>query len=265
MNFDPQLAEKYVEMLVRHDEVERALVVLDNLPAQYRERPPENLIRMKAEIMAARCTTHAYFTEGLDGEPSEEAAVIHLRGNARGVLIEWEVKKYNAQGKAPHLVDMGPGEYFIPIALKKLGYQFSYFEIACDGKTREKALPLIESVRCAMPSPTAPRIFLALEVIEHLPSTDDIAIECFRHVGGFPERIHLSTPKYTFHIQDKEWRKPCGLPHLRAYTPQEFAAAAHRIFPGYAWQLYDSKIISLRGMRGDVVDEAVLTEEDMPK
>jgi hypothetical protein len=264
--FDPKLCEQYAEMLVRHDEVERALLVLDNIPAQYRDHIPENLVRLRAQIMAARCTTHAYFTEGLDLAPRPDTALETLHRTARGMLIEWEVRRYNEMGRSPHLVDLGPGEYFIPIALQKLGRSFTYWPIAADLRTAGQAAELIAPVLCKMPSPIEPRIFVALEVIEHLPYVDDIHTECLRHVGGFPEHIHLSTPRYTFDVvgPDREWRKPCGLPHLRAYTPREFSNEAQRLFPGYAWQLYEGKIASLRGSRTDIADSSVYVAQDVP-
>jgi hypothetical protein len=259
--FDPIQCEQYVEMLVRHDEVERALLVLDNIPAQYRDNPPANLRDLRAHIQAARCTPHAYFTEGLDGEPSAEAAIRILHANLRGLLLEWEVRRYNAKGRRPHLVDMGPGEYFIPIALAKLGLDFRYSFVAADQKAVDKAKALIPFFHLEPPTPDDPKIFVALEIIEHLSHTGDLHIECLRHVGGYPERVHLSTPRHTFHIQDGVWKKRCGLPHLRAYTQKEFWDEACKLFQGYTWHFYDGNIMSLVGMRGDVVSEEKLNQE----
>lgn len=254
MSFDPILCQKYVESLIQMDEVERALLVLDNVPAEYRDAPPENLFNLRREIQASLCTPHAYMSSGLDAKVMPEHAIPNLHHNLRGQLIEAEVKKYNAAGKIPHLVDVGPGEYWVPIALKQIGYRFTYWDVAFDTGTQAAAHPIL-NMRVARPLPDQPRIFLALELIEHLPATSDLSVECLRHCGDWPERVHLSTPRYTYDSREKDWRKPCGLPHLRAYTPTEFLAEARKLFPGYEWQIYSNRIMSLRGMRWDVTDD----------
>jgi hypothetical protein len=104
----------------------------------------------------------------------------------------------------------------------------------------------------------APIVFLANAIIEHLADPSEIAVEALRHAGRLPERIHLSTPCYTYDIAHDEWRTKGGLPHLRAYTPAEFFLEAQRIFPAYAWELLLEPVMSLRGMRSDAVDHKKL-------
>lgn len=255
--FDVTLCEKYVESLIQHDEVERALMVLDNLPALLRDRPPMSLVKLRTDIVAALITTHAYMNSGLDSNVREDSAVANLQYNVRGQMAEAEVRKYNAAGVTPHLVDVGPGEYWIPLGLKKLGLQFTYWDVAVDTNTQAVAHPLLKDYRFPKEKRThlkQPQIFLALEIIEHLPQPLDLATECLRHCGEWPERIHLSTPMYCYDPSPKDWRKPCGLPHLRAYTPHEFHETAKRVFPGYEWQMYADRILSLRGLRWDVAE-----------
>lgn len=250
--FDPLLCEKYVESLIQLDEVERALVVLNNIPAYFRDHVPDNLVRIKKDILSSLCTSHAYLCSDLDSNVTEDKALAILGHTLRGQLIEAEVSRYNKNGETPHIVDLGPGEYYVPIGLLKKGYQFSYWSVGLDRKAEAAARPLIESV--LKNEKKSPTIFLALEVIEHLPSTQDIVIECLRHCGAFPERIHLSTPCYTYDENEKEWRKPCGLPHLRAYTPKEFHEEVSKLFPGYQWIQGHGQIMSLRGSRLDKID-----------
>lgn len=258
MNFDPNLCEQYCRMLIEHDEVERALLVLDNVPAYYRDNMPSNLVKLREEIFAACCTTHAYLTSNCDSDVTADKAMGVLTGTARGVLIKAEVERYNAKNEIPHIVDMGPGEYFVPIALKQLGLKFSYWPIALDKRAGEAAWPLIQSHVKPKPHHHDPVIFLALEVIEHLPSVQDIAIEAFRHCGTNPHRIHFSTPMYTYTTEHSDWSKPTGLPHLRAYTPAEFNAEVQKLFPNHALEVYTSQIMSIRGVRRDTPDDGPL-------
>lgn len=253
--FDVEICKKYVESLIQHDEVERAILVLNNLPAFYRDNMPDDLLKLKKEIIQSICTPHAYANDGLDQEITVEGAVAALSANLRGILIQKEVKRYNEMGLTPHIVDMGPGEYFVPIGLKHYGLKFSYNPIAQCRKTEKNAAPFIDDVRRLIPMPGQPVIFLALEIIEHLYSPTELATECLRNCGEYPERVHLSTPCYTYdNSNKKEWRKKSGLPHLRAYTPKEFWEEVARLFPGYATQYFDGIIMSMRLMRGDSVD-----------
>lgn len=252
MPFDPIKCEEYVRMLIDYDEVERALLVLNNIPAEFREHTPWNLIELKATIQGSICTPHTYLDCDLDSTVSVESALSVMKNTIRGRIIEAEVKRYNESGITPHIVDMGPGEYFIPIALKELNHRFTYSPLAMDQKAKAAARDYFRPFLADKPD--SPTIFVALEVIEHLPHTGDIAIEAYKNTCGRPERIHLSTPHNTYDARPKNWEHRSGLPHLRAYTRDEFIQEAFKLFPDYAFQLYDDKVMSLRGMRKDCLD-----------
>lgn len=257
--FDPIACQAYVESLVNLDEVERALLVLDNVPAYYRDNVPPNLAKLKAEILASLCTTHAYMVSALDTDLDPAVSPLWIDQTVRGQLVYREVKQYNEKGKVPHIIDVGPGEYHLPIGLKAKGCKFSYESIGVDEKAKAQAQPYLQDLKLDKTESTwdRPIIFVALEIIEHLPSTQDLVIECLRYAQRWPERIHLSTPCYTYDTKPKHWRKPCGLPHLRAYTPHEFSQEAHRLFPGYRWEHYPAQLTSLRGVRADTIDDGI--------
>lgn len=258
--FDEDAYLKVVEMLVNADEVERALLMLDNVPAIYRDQPTYKMTQMRKDILGAMCTPHAYMTGEYDPTPRPDDAVAQLQYLTRGRLIEAEVRRYNKSGEMPHIVDVGPGEYIIPIALKALGLRFTYKEVAMDTKTHAAAMPLIESVRVE-PQQDQPRIFLANEIIEHLPAPRDLVTEAIRHCGRWPDRVHLSTPCYTFNGKLKPWRALGGLPHLRAYTPKEFQFEAMKLFPMFRWECHLDLIMSLVGHREDKIPTEPLNIE----
>lgn len=252
--FDETVAFKYIESLIDADEVERALLVLNNLPAFYRDNPPLKLANLKRDILSSIVTPHAYLSSGLDAEVKPEQGKYLLDTLLRGMLVQREVARYNRFGRMPHIVDMGPGEYFVPIGLQASHMRFSYWDLAVDQNTQKAAHPMLEEVRRNKPQEDQPLIFLALEIIEHLPAITDITVEALRHCGRWPDRVHLSTPCYTFDATKKNWRKPCGLPHLRAYTPKEFVQSAESLFPGYQFEVFPSQIMSIRGMREGKID-----------
>lgn len=248
--FNPHLVEQYVNTLLHADETERALLVIDNIPAFYREHMPPNLKKLRDDIVKARITPRGYLDSSYDALICKETAVPIFDAHARFVHVEDSVKAYNAKDITPHIVDCGPGEYIIPIALKEKSYKFTYRPLAMDQVAKKKALPLIDDVVASFGKA---HIFCALEIIEHLPYPADLATECLAECGGWPEEIHLSTPLYTYDGSIKEWNKPGGLPHLRAYTINEFYFEAVKIFPGYQWAIFPGTIISLKGVRIDLL------------
>lgn len=232
--------------LIRFDEVERALVVLNQVPAFYRDHQLLDVERLKADIRKALITPHAYMTADLDQNVTVEQAKLNLSSLLRGRILQAEMN--NLKDTKPHIVDVGPGEYWVPIGLAEQGHSFTYQPVAMDEKARKAAHPFIGHLMEA-PKNGAPTIYVAHEIIEHLPSTQDLVIEALRYCDGWPDYVHLSTPLYTFDVQDKHWNKPCGLPHLRAYTTKEFVLEAQTLFPGYNWEYRSDAIQSLRGYR----------------
>lgn len=262
MNFDTESFVKVVNEYLRLDEVERALWLLDNLPAKARDFPPMELIKLKQDILGAIVTPHAYQSCDLDSQIQPDSVnVQHLNRYLRGILVQEEVKRFNDLGLTPHIVDVGPGEYFVPLGLQTMGYRFTYWDIGMDKKTSQVAHPRLSQVRMEPIHSNQPVIFLALEIMEHLPEPRDLLTECLRHCGRLPERVHFSTPMYCFDENPKAWNKPCGLPHLRTYTPGEFMETVQKLFKGYQWELYQSECMSLRGCHSDRIDTILVSEE----
>lgn len=265
-SFDADRIAAVVEDYVNADEVERALWILDNLPGKYRDFPPTQLKHLKESILQAMVTPHAYMASGLDCNAYAEVDASNLLFYfLRAILVRLEVERYNAKGVTPHIIDVGPGEYFIPLGLKHLGAKFTYCDVGMDPKPALDARPRIKEHLRLRPDPGQPVIFLALEIIEHVAQPKELVVEALRYAGKMPERIHLSTPCYTFDGRKKDWRKSCGLPHLRTYTPKEFLQVVDSLFPGYALELYYADILSIRGVRTDDMDERLASQEQLAK
>lgn len=242
---------KAAEILIHSDEPERALHLLNNIPARYRDAPPPDVRRLKEEILGAMVTAHAYMTNDMDATVSVENSLHTFEALHRAKRIKEVVMKLNADGHIPHIVDMGPGEYWLPIGLEHLGARFSYHDIGMLGRTARQARELISAHLFAdKPASNGKQktIFCALEIIEHLPSPQDIAIEAARYCGGTPDYVFLSTPLYTYDGKDKNWNRDCGLPHLRAYTPNEFILEANKLFPGFTFSMSADEILLIEGV-----------------
>lgn len=252
-HFKPEPIVEYAQILIDHDEVERALLALENIPAYYRDNVPEIITNFKNRILKGIYTARTYIKDPGDMNVRETGNKNTLLGTLRGIIISQEVRRYNALNITPHVIDYGPGDYFIPLGLQEVGLKFSYQDIGINEVAKSLVEPLLKNIP-RQKEASSPSIFIANEIIEHLSSTNDILIECIKANSEMPERVHLSTPHYTYDLDIKVIEQR-GLPHLRAYTPNEFIAEAKKLFYNYNWQLsVGGKIMSLRGCRPDKID-----------
>lgn len=237
-------------ILVAGDEPLRAMHLLrDCVPGYYRDHMPESFRELISDIEVLLCTPTFYMTNKYDAMVRADDADFVVLNTYRGKLIEQDIKELNAAGKTPHLVDLGPGEYWLPIGLSKLGYDFSYKPIGLCAEALTKAMPFIEK-HLRDPRPDQPGVFVACELIEHLHNEADIRVEFMKEKRPF-KHIHISTPKYSFDGQkDKlSWRSLGDLGHLRTYTPSEFQRVVLGMFPEYDWAFGDDQIMHLKGTR----------------
>lgn len=226
------------------DETERALWLLDNLPAWYRDNEPPKITHVRHEIHKGLMTPNAYSQHQHDQQVDFEKAALTISATLRGNLIEKEVKDFNQYNVTPHIIDLGPGEYWLPLALSIKNYKFTYQDIGLCPTAKAKAYPLIEEH--LKPHNGTPVILVACELIEHLWNPKDILSDVMR-TGITPDIIHISTPKYSYDINCENWRGR-DLGHLRAYTPKEFCAVVSNLFKNHDFYYYDDVIQHLRGV-----------------
>lgn len=239
MPFNVALCVQYVEELIRQEELERALLVLDNVPAEQRMVQPPELMQLRRDILL-RCETARDIQNAPEDILDSDTAKLLMQGTLRGQLLYMEVRQHNEAGRIPHLVDYGPGGYFVPTGLRALQCSFTYWDVACNSKAQAEARPGIPELK-AEADHGRPTVFVGLEVLEHMHEPRDLAVEALRHCGERgPDSVHLSTPMCTyseFPITE-DWRTTRTMHHLRAYTPQEFLLAANALFPGYHWAMH---------------------------
>ncbi len=241
INFDPSIYTKCAEDLLRADETERALWVLDNLPAYYRDHVPQSVLDLRNEVVR-RIATPTLYANG-DIEDIIDLKDGHgMGGSLRGLLIKKEVKWFNDNGHTPHVLDYGPGEYWLPIVLYNAGLKFTYEPIFLNKRAHDSIKPFLEKLDSVC---KGPRIFVACEIIEHLWNEQDLKTEMLSH-GDFADVIHISTPCYTFDVDCKDWTVKKDLGHLRAYTPREFSYKLSDLFREYKHFLYEHQIMHAR-------------------
>ena len=238
------------DILTAGDEPMMALKVLDMVPGFYRDHYPLEMQSKKRQIISKLATPGFYVTNPYDSLVRADSSHLVVEGTLRGSLIFEDVQKYNREGIEPHIVDLGPGEYWLPIGLKKKGCKFSYQPIGLCTEAHNKAKDHILLELSKKPDPKSPRIFVSCELIEHLHHEADIRTDCER-IGCVPDIIHISTPKYSFDGRPEKfrWQEQGDLGHLRTYTPAEFKSVVVKMWPEYKWVYIDSQPMHMRGLK----------------
>lgn len=243
-NFNVQCFIDAAEELLRSDETIRALNLLDNLPAWYRDNPPDTVTRLKREVMAKIATSSFYATStGYElTAPPDTHKQTHL--TLRGKLLLNDVRNLNKQGIWPHIVDMGPGEFWTPMMLDYQQTSFSYEPAYVNSPSYEHYKEKFSKYKLQFDG-KHPTIMFAGEIIEHLWEPKEIRFEMERRIG-LADIIHISTPLYTFNYKCKHWNDIGDLGHLRAFTPNEFNSLIISMFPEYEVQTMVSQIMHSR-------------------
>jgi hypothetical protein len=225
-HFDVERFLDAVEDMINADEVERALLMLDNMPAYYRDHVPERAAEIRQSLHRQLWTPVQYagIYEG----------VIPDCWPGRAQVLEGLVRQLNSEGKAPHVMELAPGSGFIEAGLRERGLTCSYESLGLD-KRKEPG------------DVSGPAIFVAFEIIEHLSNEWEI-YQNYLKFNREAEHILLSTPLYTCAGGMSGWReRPLG--HLRTYTPLEFQQKAQAMFKGYQWKAFVDETIILLGSK----------------
>jgi hypothetical protein len=236
----------YVKHLAGLDEPLLALKVLQEYcPAFYRDNPTDEIKKLQRIISSQLFTMEDYYSN--DGDFIKEHDHAQIVDNlTRGQVIASYIDHMNSIGIKPIIFDLGPGDFWLPLGLKKKGLNFSYqYEGVC-----AEASNMFEAEAAKLglhidTTPKAAHCFIACEIIEHL--FDPIYIRQ-RQLLMAPvcNAVILSTPKYCYDGVDIEIEKQ---QHFRVYTPKEFIEEARKIFPEFHWSLVDSEVMVVIGER----------------
>lgn len=258
-NFNLQCFLDAANELVRADETERALRLLNGLPGYYRDHQPKEILELKNKILSRIATPSDYVNIERGMRPYPPGDPMGMAGTLRAQILALEIKRLNSHAITPHVVDYGPGEYWLPTILLEQQLAFSYHPQCLDHDLFERFKVGKEIKEQVM---GAPKIFCAFEIIEHLQNEEDLKTESLQ--CGRPDIVHVSTPMYTFDVECTDWdaaKKELG--HLRTYTPNEFHSVLSRLFPEYTITVYAHKIMHARLVLKDSECELINQTKDM--
>lgn len=245
--YDIECVLKNAEQLVLHDETELAIKVLNALPAYYRDHLPQRILDMRRDIKSKIFTISDYALNPDDGVDLRIDFVQRCLALKRGNVIYQELLKANANGVIPHIVDFGPGEYWMALGLNRMNLKFTYHPIGIQPDAALAAKQELEAVWATRDIKERPNWFVAYEIIEHLHYVDELRDQ-YDRIKGDVTKVFLSTPMYTFAEGNPTWRER-GIPHLRAYTPQEFYAESMRLFKEYKFEFIPDAVMVCVGSK----------------
>lgn len=233
----------HADYLMTQDETDLALKVLEMVPAYDREHLHPEIEAFKSQILSQILMPSELYL--CTGElPKKEAYYLNfLEHTARGWVLKEHLKNANSISVIPHLIDFGPGDYSIPLALHYLGYKFTYESSTFQKQAQEIAHQILGEKTVIIPL-SDEKWLIAYEIIEHLADVSEIRQIADRN--GTMKKIFLSTPKYTFGDGSPNWKKDPAH-HRRAYTPDEFIRTSSRMFPNRKWGFTDNKVMVLVG------------------
>lgn len=233
--FDVDVYLSACEMLIQSDEVERAFLMLDNMPAFYRDNPPERAIEIRNSLHRQLFTPVQYkgIYKGLEITPADTEKHWPLRAR----VTEAIVKELNAKGVTPNIMELAGGSLWLPQGLVHKHLQFTYEHLSLDDVEHFFAKPDKPSVN----------IFCAFELIEHLTNEWEI-YQNYLKFNREADIILISTPLYTYAGGMFDWRNnPLG--HLRTYTPGELHLILVKMFKGYEWVCHTDDTIVFEGKK----------------
>ncbi len=240
-NFNLQSFIDCANALVQADEVNNALWLLtDGLPGYYRDNPPQEIIELRNEILSRLATPLRYAELEKDYKAYPEGETYYAEHTLRGRLVVQEGLRLRDNGEMPYFIDLGPGDGFVSPSLNQNSVSHYYVPLRFSQAINDDFALHEQCKRSQLP-----KVFLALEIIEHLQSPWDLKAESLRF--GLPDVIHISTPMYSFDKRDIVWQKERSLlGHLKTFTPKEFTELCVKLFPEYDIQFYASEVMQVR-------------------
>lgn len=256
-DFDVDKFVDVVENFVKCEEIETALWMLDHAPAWYRENGDARIDKLRLDIVKSVAMPADYSKQSNEtyedstahelscGFPCIEEKITGIA--PRGPMALELVKKLNAEGKVPQIVEFGPSDFWMAYGLKAQGCNFKYKPLTLNKTAEVDAHIRLFDYWMEEMDYTQPYIYIACEVVEHLTNVDDVKIYSEK-CGRSPDYVLFSAPRNCFLGGRPEWRK-YKQEHLRTFTPKELTELAVKFWPRLAWQIAISQTIVLLGER----------------
>lgn len=248
--FDVGIYLAAVEGMIRADEIERALWMLDNLPAWYRDNPPPEVRMMKQILYENLYDCFDYASDPDEAGWTKENAELQF-GTAytypRAEVLRDIIGQMNAKGHKPWLCEFSTSHGLLPLGLQREKFEFNFFGKNLNHQALVKLKGwLNDGVWAEQPRVDQKTIFVFTEALEHAYREEDL-LYSYRKLAIDFDHLVLSVPYGCLGGGLPNW-KTRRLGHIRGYTADEFFKLAMRFFPSYEFKLYKADSMVLHGM-----------------
>lgn len=241
-----------VVQMIRADEIQIALEMIEQVPAWYRENRPQELEQIRKTLYKNLYDQIEYASDDEEAECTREFGEAQWTNGymfPRAEIIADIVRKHNKAGDiCPWIFDLGCSHGNLPLGLLKEKLGFYYKGVGLNGRIVEKVKEWVGGYWLDQPAEFVPNILYCTEVIEHCMNPMDIVQSAYK-VGVNWDYILLSVPLGCLGggLPDWDTRR---LGHVRGWTKQEFVEFAAKHWPGYQWELTVAPSMVLVGKRG---------------
>jgi hypothetical protein len=240
-----------IEQLIRADELQMAIQMLDMVPGWWRDNYPKELTEIKKTIYRQTYDQIEYATDDEEADCPREMGEGQWTGDycyPRAEVLETLIKSLKPH--IPWIYDLGCSHGNMPLGLIKAGIDFSYKGVGMNHRIVQKLKGWVGEKWSESPLETQPTILYCTEVLEHLMNPMDIVHSAFK-IGVDFDSILLSVPMYCLGAGLPDWSTR-RMGHVRNWSPMEFQLFAMKNWPGYTWTLYKSNSMVLTGFKNKV-------------
>lgn len=250
--WDLEIHIKAVIQMIRADEIQTALTMIDSVPGYYRDNMPKELIDIKKKLYQNTYDQIEYATDDEEADCTREFGEAQWDNGymfPRAQIISELIKSMFP--RSPWIFDLGCSHGNLPLGLIKSKHSFLYYGAGMNYRIQQKVKGWIGDHWSEKPINNQPTILYCTEVIEHCFHPEEIIHSAYK-VGVDFDQILLSVPKYTLGGGLENWDTR-RLGHVRTWTSREFLAFADNGFPGYQWKLYDAHSMVLVGTKNEAI------------
>lgn len=239
-----------IEQMIRADEIEIALKMLDQIPAWWRENYPQELTEIRTTLYRNLYDTFEYASDSDEaGWAKEDAEAQFLTAYTypRAEILLDTVKQFNAQGLTPWVFELSTSHGLLPLGLKKHGAIFRFAAKNLNQPALLKVKEWLGPVWADEPSRDQPTVFVFTEALEHAYREEDLR-QSYYKLGIDFDVVILSVPYGCLGGGLPNWRER-RIGHVRGYTRNDFIKLANDYFPGRKWELTPAYSMVLKGVR----------------
>lgn len=239
-----------IVQMIRADEIQIAMQMIDQVPAWYRENPQPELTWVKQKLYEQLYDQIEYATDDEEANCSREFGEAQWDNGymfPRAEIISKLVRSLNTENKTPWVVDLGCSHGNLPLGLMKTNHRFTYWGKGLNHRIVTQVKEWVGDLWAVYPSEPQTKILYCTEVIEHCMNPMDV-VQSACKIGVTFDYILLSVPLGCLGGGLHDWSTR-RLGHVRGWTKQEFFDFANKHWPGYQWELTVAPSMVLLGKK----------------